>query len=152
LRRWIWCVRIEGEGFCPGREKEIETRAHPANPENIKSEMESLLEQAVAIGMHKILEGEDEAKASGDEKDSADEVCRSLRGAASHHIEGGDEGQLEKGEDSEGQPEDTKPVIFMIGGGDPDLADRGDLGDQIGLVPAEQELCEDEDKEATIGA
>lgn len=36
----------------------------------------------------------------------------------------------------------------MIGGGDPDLADRGDLGDQIGFVPAQQKLGKAEHEEA----
>jgi hypothetical protein len=42
-------------------------------------------------------------------------------------------------------------VVLVVSGSDPDLPDRGDLGDQPGLVPAKEDLKQDEDEEATAG-
>jgi len=84
--------------------------------------------------------GEGESKTAGDEEDGADEVGHLLRRAFSQDVQDSDHGQLEEGQDGIGQPKDAEPVVLMIGGGDPDLADRGDLGDQIRFVPAEEEL------------
>jgi hypothetical protein len=83
----------------------------------------------MAIGMHKILKSENEAKSARDEEDGAYEVGRLFCGAASHEVQGGDQGQLEKRKDGIRQPKDAEPMIFMIGGGDPDLADGGNLRD-----------------------
>jgi hypothetical protein len=98
--------------------------------------VESFLQQAMTIGVHEILEGEDEAQSACDQKDGADEVGNLLCGAFSHAVERKDEGELKEGQDGKGQPKNAEPVVFMVGSGDPDLADRGDLGDQIRFVPA----------------
>lgn len=79
-------VGIEGEGFGAVGEKEIEAGAHPADPKDIESKMETFLQQSMAICMHKILEGEDEAKSAGDEEDGTHEVGQLFRGAASHNV------------------------------------------------------------------
>lgn len=63
-----------------------------------------------------------------------------------------DESDLEKCEDRKGQPEDAKPVILMIGSGDPDLADGRNFRDQVGLVPAKKELGQRENKQAAARA
>lgn len=143
------CVGIDWEGSGAVGKKEVGAGAYPANPENIKSEVESFFQQAMTIGMHEVLEGEDEAKSAGDEEKSTNEVCHLLRRAFAHNVERKDEAKLEEGQDGIGQPKDAEPVVLMIGGGDPDLADRGDLGDQIRFVPAEEELREEEHQEAT---
>jgi hypothetical protein len=80
------CVGIEGEGFGPVGKEEEGTGSHPANPKNIESEMEPFFQQAVAIGVHKVLESEDEAKAAGGEEDGADEVGHFFGGALSHDV------------------------------------------------------------------
>ena len=129
-------VRIERERPGSVGKEEVSARGHPANPKNIKAEVESFLQQAMTIGVHKILEGEDEAQAAGDQEDGADEVGDLLRGAFPNDIECKDEGELEERQDSIGQPKNAEPVVFMVGSGDPDLADRGDPGDQIRFVPA----------------
>ena len=135
-------VGIEGERFRPvGKEKEC-AGTHPANPEDIEAQVESFLEQTVAICVHEVLEGEEEANYTGDEENSADEVGDFFGGVFSHHVKGKDEGQLEKGKDGVSQPENAKPVVLVVGGGNPDLADGGDLGDQISLVPAKEKLGE----------
>jgi hypothetical protein len=36
-------IRVEGEGFRPVGEEEIEAGTHPANPKNIKTEVEPFL-------------------------------------------------------------------------------------------------------------
>lgn len=102
--------------------------------------------------MHEVLEGEDEAKCAGGEEDGADEVGHFFRGAFSNDIEGAYDRQLKEGQDRVRQPEDAKPVVLMVGGGDADLADRRDSGDQISLVPAKKELGQGEGEEATAGA
>ena len=103
----------------------------------------------MTIRVHEVLEGEDETETACDKEDGADEVGHLPGGAVTHDVEGKDERELEAGQDGIGQPEDAEPVILMIGGGDPDLADRGDLGDQIGFVPAKQKLGKSEHEEAT---
>jgi hypothetical protein len=40
----------------------------------------------------------------------------------------------------------------LVEGGDADLTDPGDPGDQIGFEPAEEELEQDEDMQATVWA
>jgi hypothetical protein len=100
--------------------------------------------------MHKILEGENEAEAAGNEQDGADEVGHFFCGTVGHDVQREDEGQLEKCQDGVGQPENPKPVILMIAGGDSDLSDGGNFGDQIGLIPAQEKLRQHEDKQATI--
>jgi|SRR5580692_4648602 hypothetical protein len=145
----LGCVRIEGEGSGAVGKEEVCAGADPANPKNIKSEVESFLQQAMTIGVHEVLEGEDEAKSAGDEENCTDDVCHLFRRAFTHDIEGKDERELEEGQDGKGQPKDAEPVVLMIGGGDPDLANRGDLGDQIRFVPAEEDLGEEERQEAT---
>jgi hypothetical protein len=142
-------VRIEGEGFGAVGKEEVRTSGHPANPENIKSEVEPFLQQAMTIGVHEVLEGEDEPKSACDEEDGTNEVGYLLRGAFSQDVQDSDHGELEEGQDGIGEPKDAEPVVLMIGGGDPDLADRGDLGDQVGFVPAKEELGQCEDREAT---
>jgi ubiquinone/menaquinone biosynthesis C-methylase UbiE len=43
-------------------------------------------------------------------------------------------------------------MVLMVGGGDPDLADGGDLGDKIRVVPAEEELGQREYQDTAVGA
>jgi hypothetical protein len=117
-------VRIDGEGVGSVRKEEVGAGAHPANPKNIKSEVESFFQQAMTIGVHEVLKGEGESKTAGDEEDGADEVGHLLRRAFSQDVQDSDHGQLEEGQDGIGQPKDAEPVILMVGGGDPDLADR----------------------------
>jgi hypothetical protein len=117
-------VRIDGEGVGSVRKEEVGAGAHPANPKNIKSEVESFLQQAMTVGVHEVLKGEDESKTAGDEEDGADEVGHLFRRAFSQDVQDSDHGQLEEGQDGIGQPKDAEPVILMVGGGDPDLADR----------------------------
>jgi hypothetical protein len=142
-------VRVEGEGFGTVGKEEVRTGANPANPKNIKSEVEPFFQQAMTIGVHEILEGEDETKSAGDEEDGTNEVGYLLRGAFPKDVQDGDHGELEEGQDGIGQPKDAEPMVLMIGGGDPDLADRGDLRDQIGFIPAKEELGKGEHEEAT---
>ena len=129
-------VRIERERPGSVGKEEVSAGADPANPKNIKAEVESFLQQAMTIGVHEILEGEDEAQAAGGQEDGADEVGDLLRGAFLYNVERKDEGELEEGQDGIGQPKNAEPVVFMVGSGDPDLADCGDLGDQIRFIPA----------------
>ena len=88
----MWRIRIEGEGFGSIRKEEESAGSHPANPENIKPEVEPFLQETVAIGMHKVLEGENEAKSAGDEEDGADEVGYFFGGMFSQEVEGGYDG------------------------------------------------------------
>jgi hypothetical protein len=143
------CVGVDGEGFGAVGKEEVGAGAYPANPKNIKSEVESFFQQAMTIGVHEVLEGENEAKSAGDEENSTNKVCHLLRRAFTHDVERKDDSELEEGQDGIGQPKDAEPVVLMIGGGDPDLADRGDLGDQIRFVPAEEDLGKYEGEEAT---
>jgi hypothetical protein len=39
----------------------------------------------------------------------------------------------------------------MVGSGDPDLADGGDLRDKISLIPAKEYLGQNENHQAAIG-
>ncbi len=83
---WGRRVGVDGEGFSAVGEKEIQAGAHPADPKNIEAEVEPLFQQAMTIGVHEVLEGEDEAKATGDEENGADEVGRLFAGASAHDI------------------------------------------------------------------
>ena len=122
-------IRVEGEGFGAVGKEEVCTCSHPANPKNIKTQVEPFLQQAMAIGVHEVLEGEDESKSAGDQEDGTNEVGYLLRGAFSQDVQDSNHGELEEGQDGIGQPKDAEPVVLMIGRGDADLADRGDLGD-----------------------
>src|SRR5580658_4778954 len=106
----------------------------------------------MAIGIHEVLKGEDEAQTARGEKDGADKVGHFFCGAFSHEIKGKDKGELGNGKDGVCKPEDAEPVVLMVGGGDPDLADGGDLGDKMRLVPAKEELGQGEYQDAAVRA
>jgi hypothetical protein len=114
--------------------------------------VEPFLQEAVAIGVQEVLEEEDEAEEARNKENSADEVGHFVGRSFSHKIQDKDEDHLEDGEQEPGLPEGAKKGVLLVEGGDADLADPGNPGDQIGFEPAEEELGQDEDMQATVWA
>jgi hypothetical protein len=67
-------VGVEWEGFCPVGEEEEQAGSHPANPEEIETQVEPFFQESMAIGVEEVLEEEDEAEQAGNQQDGADEV------------------------------------------------------------------------------
>jgi len=85
--------------------------------------MEPLLEQPVAIRIHEIRKGEDQAQQACDEQHRTDEVRHPPGGPLSHIIKDENDGKLQNRQQQAGLPERAKQRVFLVDRRDPDLSE-----------------------------